>query len=280
MALSRVWLPSPNYSSRGGSGVRLIVVHTTEGAQDIYALGNFFASSSAGVSSHVGTDNKRQGVIGEYVSRGNKAWTQGNANPVCVACEMCTPAGAAAGWSRDYWLNHQGWMLDNTAAWVAEEAAKHGIPIVALSASQAQGSSRGVCQHRDLGSWGGGHSDCGNGFPMDYLINKAGGTPVSPPPSGGGGGTTAPPFPYPSGHYIGTARSDSACHSGCYGGSDQGNTQTWQGRMQARGWSISTDGCYGPQSEGVCRQFQAEKGLGADGLVGSQTWSASWTAPL
>ena len=31
MALKRVWDPSPNWSSRGGSGVRLVVVHTADG---------------------------------------------------------------------------------------------------------------------------------------------------------------------------------------------------------------------------------------------------------
>ena len=38
MALTRVWLPSPNYSGRGGSSVRLIVLHTTEGAQTYQSL--------------------------------------------------------------------------------------------------------------------------------------------------------------------------------------------------------------------------------------------------
>ena len=44
MSLRRVWMPSPNYSSRGGARVRLIVVHTAEGALTIEALGSFFAS--------------------------------------------------------------------------------------------------------------------------------------------------------------------------------------------------------------------------------------------
>jgi len=168
----RVWIPSPNYSSRAGSSVRLVVVHCTEGAQDIYSLGSFFAQSSAGVSSHVGTDNNSASIVGEYVKRGNKAWTQGNANPVAVSCEMCTPSGASAGWSRSYWLNNRSVMIDATARWVAEECQYYGLPIVALTPGQAQGSGRGVCQHKDLGAWGGGHVDCGS-FPMDELIARA-----------------------------------------------------------------------------------------------------------
>jgi N-acetylmuramoyl-L-alanine amidase len=167
VALQRKSIPSPNYSSRGGSGVRLIVLHTAEGARTIEELGNYFASSSSGVSSHVGADDKA-GVIGEYVKRGNKAWTQGNANPVSVSIELC----AFAGWSKAEWDKHPN-MLENCARWIAEEAAYFGIPITKLSDSQAQGSGRGVCQHENLGSWGGGHWDCGGNFPMDRVLDMA-----------------------------------------------------------------------------------------------------------
>jgi len=74
-------------------------------------------------------------------------------------------------------------MLANCAAWIAEEAAAFGLPITRLTPSQAQGSGRGVCQHVDLGARGGGHHDCGAGFPMDYVLNLA----------RGGGGQPTPP---------------------------------------------------------------------------------------
>ena len=54
MALKRIWIASPNYSSRAGSGVRLIVVHTAEGATTIENLGSWFQNPSSGVSSHTG----------------------------------------------------------------------------------------------------------------------------------------------------------------------------------------------------------------------------------
>jgi hypothetical protein len=59
-----------------------------------------------------------------------------------------------------------------------------------------------------------------------------------------------------------------------------GNVRTWQRQMKARGWSISADGYFGPQTLSVVRQFQAEKHLGVDGLIGPVTWSAAWTAPV
>ncbi len=48
------------------------------------------------------------------------------------------------------------------------------MPLVRLSAAQAQdGQSKGVCQHVDLGTAGGGHWDCGPSFPMDDVIAMA-----------------------------------------------------------------------------------------------------------
>jgi hypothetical protein len=173
MSLARKWIASPNKSSRGGAGVRLIVLHTAEGARTIEELGNFFASSSSGVSSHVGIDDKA-GKIGEYVKRPDKAWTAANANPYGVQAELC----GFASWSASEWDRHPN-MLENAARWIAEEAAHFGVPITKLSPSQAQGSGRGVCQHDDLGSWGGGHWDCGGGFPIDKVLELA---------RGGGGG--------------------------------------------------------------------------------------------
>ena len=280
MALNRVWLPSPNYSSRGGAGVRLIVIHTAEGSKTYQSLGNYFASSSSGVSSHVGIDDTAN-TVGEYVKRGNKAWTASNANPVACQAELC----AFAAWDSAEWHRHPN-MLENCAAWIAEEAAAFGIPITKLNASQAQGSGRGVCQHVDLGSWGGGHTDCGSAFPIDEVIAMAGGQPApapgpspTPPPAG-----KAPPFPLPSGYYYGPASGPTESVSGQYppygGPNGAAGLKQWQQQMAARGWTIGADGFYGPQTEGVATQFQQEKGLGVDGLIGSQTWSAAWTAPV
>ena len=279
MPLQRQWIPSPNYSSRGGAGVRLIVLHTAEGSKSYQSLGSYFANPNSQVSSHVGIDDTPN-VVGEYVKRGNKAWTASNANPVAVQAEMC----AWASWSLVDWDSHPV-MLQNCAAWIAEEAAAFGIPIVRLTPQEAQGSGRGVCQHRDLGRWGGGHVDCGNDFPINAVLAMAGGTtpnrplptPLPPPTLPAGG---VPAFPYPPDNYLGTPRPDPKCHSGHYGPPDSGHVQVWQRQMAARGWSIGVDGDYGPQSESVCRKFQAEKGLGVDGLVGPQTWAKSWTAPI
>lgn len=58
------------------------------------------------------------------------------------------------------------------------------------------------------------------------------------------------------------------------------SARTWQQRMKDRGWSIGVDGQYGPASARVARQFQAEKRIGVDGIVGPDTWRAAWTSPV
>lgn len=175
MALNRVWIGSPNYSSRGG-GVRLVVVHTAEGALTFQSLGNFFANPSSGVSSHTGIDDT-PGTIGEYVRRENKAWTQGNANPYSVATELC----AFAGWSPAEWDAHPV-MLENCGKWIAEECAHFKIPLRRLSAAEAQSGNAGVCGHNELGAAGGGHWDPGPSFPWDRVLAIAGGGSAAPPP--------------------------------------------------------------------------------------------------
>jgi hypothetical protein len=177
MTLNRIPMPSPSYSSRGGATVRLLVVHTAEGATTIESLGNWFANPANAVSSHAGADDKAN-TIGVYVKRADKAWTQGNANPVAVSIEAC----GFAHWGTPEWDRHPN-MLANIAAWLAEESAAFGVPLVKLTPTQAQGSGRGVCQHIDLGSWGGGHVDCGPGFPMDRVLAMAGGATSGPPPA-------------------------------------------------------------------------------------------------
>lgn len=54
----------------------------------------------------------------------------------------------------------------------------------------------------------------------------------------------------------------------------------WQGQMANRGWSLSVDGKFGPETDKVTRQFQKEKGLGVDGRVGLHTWNAAWALPV
>jgi cell wall-associated NlpC family hydrolase len=53
-----------------------------------------------------------------------------------------------------------------------------------------------------------------------------------------------------------------------------------QQRLRDRGWTITVDGRFGPETDQVVRSFQREKHLDRDGKVGPRTWEALWTAPI
>lgn len=88
-------------------------------------------------------------------------------------------------------------------------------------------------------------------------------------------GTDAPPFPLPRGYAFGPRTGPYWQVSGYY--SHREDLRRWQRRMRDRGWVITPDGLYGPQTAQVTRAFQGEKSLGVDGLIGVRTWSAAWT---
>lgn len=270
MTLSRVPIPSPNYSGRGGQAVRLLVLHTAEGARTIESLGSYF-QGNVDASSHAGADDKPS-TVGIYVERASSAWTQCDYNGVAASLELC---GFAA-WTAQEWEAHPH-MVDNAGLWLGEEAAAFGIPLRLLTAAEAQGGAAGVCDHAALGAAGGGHWDVGSSFPWSRALDVAGGAapPPATPPSTTPPGATAPPFP-------GVLLVNPHAGDG---------TATWQAQMISRGWDLGPSGAddlYGDRSEGVCRMFQDEAiaegyDVGSprpDGIVGPMTWALAWTKPV
>lgn len=53
-----------------------------------------------------------------------------------------------------------------------------------------------------------------------------------------------------------------------------------QARLRERGWRVTVDGRFGPDTERIIRAFQADKGLTVDGKLGPQTWRALWASPV
>ncbi len=260
MSLQRIWIPSPNYNS-GRSRNQLVVLHTTEGAKDFRSLGSFLTNPNAGVSAHVGIDDT-PGQIGEYLRRDRRAWAAFKANDWGVHAEIC----AFARWTRAEWLQHPT-MLDNARQWVAEETAFYGIPNVRIGAADIRAGTKGVCGHKDCtdAGAGGDHWDPGPNFPWDVVVGGSAPIPgpvtqpqPQPQPSG-----NVPPFP---------------------GAISQGSTgqavRQFQQRLHDRGWPIGVDGSAGPQTIGILRQYQQEKGLTVDGIGGQQTWNSLWTTPI
>lgn len=88
----------------------------------------------------------------------------------------------------------------------------------------------------------------------------------------------APKFPLPSGHYFGPKSGPANSHSGYY--NHREHLRVWQKQMQKRGWTIKADGLWGSETSRVAGQFQKQKHLGYDKLVGPETWAAAWTEPI
>lgn len=87
----------------------------------------------------------------------------------------------------------------------------------------------------------------------------------------------APGFPLPNGWYFGPKSGPRESVSGYYG--HRAGLRRWQEKMMGRGWSFAphgADGRYGDTTAQVVQQFQKEKGLPVDGLIGAKTWTATW----
>lgn len=58
------------------------------------------------------------------------------------------------------------------------------------------------------------------------------------------------------------------------------SVRTWQAQMRARGWTVTADGYFGKKTLTVVKQFQREKHLIIDGIIGPKTWASAWTAKI
>lgn len=54
----------------------------------------------------------------------------------------------------------------------------------------------------------------------------------------------------------------------------------FQAKLHDRGWNIAVDGDFGPATDKIVRQFQKEKGLTVDGIIGPQSWKAIFNSPV
>src|SRR3954470_4414844 len=90
------WVPSPNYSGRGLTGIKMVVLHDTEGSYD--GAISWFKNPSSQVSAHVVLrEDGREAT--QMVAYGNKAWHCADFNSESLGLEM---AGVASkGFSSD-----------------------------------------------------------------------------------------------------------------------------------------------------------------------------------
>lgn len=156
-----------NQSSRGGAKVRLLVLHSTEsdnraGKADLESIADWFDNPAAQASSHVLTD--ADGNSARCVPDSEKAWTQAGFNPYCLSVEQIGRASQSS-WDDD--------ELRETARWLARWSREQKVPLVRGAVSGSSITRAGVVTHKQLGAYGGGHTDPGDGYPVDRVIELA-----------------------------------------------------------------------------------------------------------
>lgn len=159
-------LISDGGSPRYGVKPRRIVLHITvshnrPGLSDIDAILGYFKPASTQANSTIVND--AEGHDARCVKDSVAPWTQAAYNRDSLSIEQIEYADKP----REEWFRDNKKQLDNTAAWCAHWSHLYDIPLVETD------TGSGVCQHSDLGTAGGGHSDCGSGYPIDYVIKKA-----------------------------------------------------------------------------------------------------------
>ena len=239
-------------SSHGGamSSNRGLVEHITTNDFDPYG---FFSNPANGASSHfwIGLG----GELEQYIDLNLCSWAQAGGNDGWASCEIAGTPGTLK-------TPAQVHTLARLFAW--------GHQVLGWPIQASDDPSRGGLGWHGMGgaNWGG-HTSC----PGSQRVAQRGDVLAQVGQLLGSAPQPAAPAPAPASYPAYPGRLLTVGVSGA-------DVATWQTQMAHRGWSIGVDGSYGPQSAGVCRNFQADKHLTVDGVVGPNTWTVSFTAPI
>lgn len=254
-----------NFSSRNGTAISLIAVHTNEGPNAPGDEGRDRSAENLAkwmdgqqVSYHKVIDDDS---VVNYVADQHKAWALRNGNPRSL--NVCLTGYARQ--TRAEWLQHDRQLrlaADVVRAW----CDRYGIPKVKLSSAAVGADRSGVCGHLNWteGKRDGSHSDPGPEFPWDVFMRYVSGQQAGPAPS-------TPPTS--NGSYAGPYR---------HGSRDLivpgGGVWRVQNRLKsayrAYAGHLDLDGVFGDQTGDAVGEFQRRSGLDDDEVVGPVTWAA------
>jgi N-acetyl-anhydromuramyl-L-alanine amidase AmpD len=161
-------------SSRGGSEIRLIVLHSAECAEVSSAAENLASWGGQNSSWHFAVDNDS---ITQSVPLEERAWHARQVNPYSIGVEQAGRASQTAEqWADPYSLA----VIENTAQLVAWLCHTLAIPVEFIEADRIRE------MHEDGGAWGitthaevskafeerGGHWDPGPNYPIGEVIDR------------------------------------------------------------------------------------------------------------
>ena len=246
------WRPSPNFSTRGGARVDLIVLHDSEGGYE--GSVSWFEMSRSKVSAHY-VVREDGGEVTQMVDLADNAWHACAFNRRSVGIEM----GGFA--SRGF----EPPLLATTGRIFAYLCHHLQIPV-----RHARGGvGPGIASHSDLGAAGGGHHDPSDDpifmerfvrvvddehrkghFPDVWDPHK----PQKPCLLSPNNGSTSSPV-------ISTPPPALDVHT----------ISGLQQALKILGYRIVVDGDYGPETRQAVASFQMHSGIVADGFAGTQT---------
>lgn len=225
-------IASPNFSSRGGRAIDLIVIHDCEGG---YASAiSWFGQTASQVSAHIVLREDGLEAV-QMVAFSNKAWHAVAFNPRSIGIEM---AGfAAKGFSGAEWQAEAGI--------VAYLLHKYGLPC----RWAANGQGEGFCSHYDLGAAGGGHHDpTTNPIVWQSFVARVTEAYAQPMPASWGSEPAHAPSAVPR-HDL-----------------PPGSLEWTQSRLNVLGYAVpalSVDGMMGPKTRAAIAAFQTARGIPA-----------------
>ncbi len=225
-------------------GIQGIVIHTAEGAP-AENVAKYFTFNTRPASAHAVIDesiiiNLLPDTAVAFHVRGNNSKTLG--------LEI---AYWAHKWGENLQLEDM--LLNNAAKWCRKKALEHDIPITRLNKSGWAKGQKGFMAHSDLDPSR--RTDPGDEFPWDKFLSYVAGE--------------KPEFKRQAPPWCGKIFKFSVP---LMKGSEIAQWQDAVGGLVA-------DGLYGKMSVARCKEVQREVGLVPDGIVGPQTWYATFQLP-
>jgi N-acetyl-anhydromuramyl-L-alanine amidase AmpD len=247
-----LWRPSPNFSSRRGMRVDLIILHDCEGGYE--GSIRWFEVSRSNVSAHY-VVREDGGEVTQMVDLADDAWHACTFNRRSVGVEMS--GFASRGFDAP---------LLATAARVFAYLCIHlQIPVRHARA----GVGPGIASHNDLGAAGGGHHDPSDdpAFMEKFVSmvdceHRKGHFPDV-------WGPDKPQKPCLLSPHSNLSWTPVASTAGA--GPDVHTISGLQQALKMLGYRIAVDGDYGPETRQAVTGFQMHTGIVADGIAGAQT---------
>jgi hypothetical protein len=167
------WVTPRSWTNANRSSVQLIVIHTTEGHENVTSAEDgaaYDARRTDGTSTHFFHDANSTVQCVRTNDIAHAARSQGNKRG--IQYELCGRAGqGAAGWAD---AASQG-TLRQAARQCARDARKWDIPVRHLTVAQVAAGAKGFCGHVDISRAfpqdGGDHTDPGPTFPWSAFLD-------------------------------------------------------------------------------------------------------------